>query len=477
MKTTVEELQEQLNHAYQLRKKAESEQQQTEVILRGITALLEANTSDDLFASMYDIFRQIVPYEACFILQQNKPRYLICSSSTDTNMVGTQWLVDDILKRVINGSTLAVFNIHLQPTWEKIPEEFKKPYTSALYSPFKGPQNEGVLVFAHKQKGFYVQTHIDILENYKNFTSQAQLGVQTKLLAIESYALRKEKEKMEATLINADKMASVGLLAAGVAHEINNPMGFINANLNYTLKQLKQIRDYLANLQTFLDDLSIEPNFKPTEKISTLISDFSQQTPLKTVEAILEASQDSLDGVERVRVIVDELRNFSRHYEENDEDVDINECLKSGLKLVNNELKYHTKVELNLGEVMPIKGNGGKLTQVITNLLLNAGQAIDEGGIIIIRSGLSHHKDHDECVWFTISDSGCGISPDQIKSIFTPFYTTKPVGEGTGLGLTISYDIIDKMGGTIEVDSQLNIGTTFTIALPIKTSVPIKTSQ
>lgn len=129
-------------------------------------------------------------------------------------------------------------------------------------------------------------------------------------------------------------------------------------------------------------------------------------------------------------------------------------------------MKYHCDLSIKLGQTNNILANEGKINQVLTNLLVNAGQAISDNGKITIRSGILHHKIHNKCVWFSVEDNGCGIEPDNIRRIFEPFYTSKKVGEGTGLGLAISYSIIEKINGLMEVSSELNRGTKFTVYIP-----------
>jgi PAS domain S-box-containing protein len=243
-------------------------------------------------------------------------------------------------------------------------------------------------------------------------------------------------------LIQSDKLAAIGTLAAGVAHEINNPIGYVNSNLNTMNKYLNKIAQYIDNVNINGD----------TAKIKEILSDFE------------DAIKESIEGSARVRKIVADLKTFSRVDQADKVFADINEGIRSTLNIVWNELKYKCKVEQNLGELPDYYCIPNQLNQVFLNLLVNAGQAItSDNGLIKIKTWADSLN-----IYINIADSGCGISQDNIKKIFEPFFTTKEVGKGTGLGLSLTYDIIKKHNGKIDVKSQVGVGTEFTITLPIE---------
>ena len=262
---------------------------------------------------------------------------------------------------------------------------------------------------------------------------------------------------VQGQLLQQDKMVSIGQLAAGVAHEINNPMGFIISNLGSLGKYVDKLGSYMdANDQYFADCEPSVREFLVKEQKKYKIDRIRQDLP--------ELITESYDGAERVRKIVQNLKSFSRIDNSTYEFSDIIDGLESTLTIASNELKYKATVTREYGPLPLVWCNMGQLNQVFLNILMNAGQAIEAHGEIRISTW-----EENGTVKITISDTGNGIPPENIKHIFDPFFTTKAVGKGTGLGLAIAYDIItNKHGGVIEVRSEIGKGTTFTIMLPLK---------
>jgi len=273
----------------------------------------------------------------------------------------------------------------------------------------------------------------------------------------EQEALIKQLEDAHSQLLQSEKLASIGQLAAGVAHEINNPIGFVNSNLNtlkgYVGKLLELIAVYQSLESMLPQDTSLQQRLANAKKTS----DFEY---LQEDIGLLIA--ESIEGTSRVRRIVQDLRDFSRAGEMEWQTVDIHQGLDSTLNVVWNEIKYKAEVVKQYGELPPVECLPSQLNQVFMNLLVNAAQAIPERGQIVLRSGV-----RGEEVWISIADNGAGIPAHVLPRIFDPFFTTKPIGTGTGLGLSVSYGIISKLSGRIEVESQVDVGTTFTIWLPI----------
>jgi signal transduction histidine kinase len=263
-------------------------------------------------------------------------------------------------------------------------------------------------------------------------------------------------KKVQAQLLQQDKMASVGQLAAGVAHEINNPMGFIISNLGSLGKYVEKLTAYLDADERVLSgcDPAVR-EMADQERKKYKIDRIRKDMP--------DLISESSDGAQRVRQIVQDLKNFSRVDGTEFAKADINEGLESTLSIAWNELKYKTTVTRENGQLPRVWCNLGQLNQVFLNLLVNAAHAIVDHGEIRITTW-----EEAGSVNIAISDTGGGIAPENLKRIFDPFFTTKPVGKGTGLGLAIAYDIIvNKHGGRIEVTSEVGVGTTFTIMLPV----------
>jgi PAS domain S-box-containing protein len=258
-------------------------------------------------------------------------------------------------------------------------------------------------------------------------------------------------------LVQSEKMASIGQLAAGVAHEINNPIGYLHSNLG-TLGQYlddtsRVVEAYEAALPSVADPVA-----------KTAVEQLKKQTDFQFVlEDIPKLLAESQEGIRRVRKIVQDLKDFA-HTSDNEEWqwVDLRHSLSRTLSIVHNELKYKAEVVQSFEDIPEIRCLPGQLNQVFMNLLVNAAHAIDEHGEVRIAT-----RQQGEHLLVEISDTGCGMPPEVVGRIFEPFFTTKPVGKGTGLGLSISYGIVKKHGGHIEVDSQVGQGTTFRIVLPI----------
>lgn len=264
-------------------------------------------------------------------------------------------------------------------------------------------------------------------------------------------ALREVHQQM----LLQEKMASIGQLAAGVAHEINNPMGFITSNLGSLEKYVSRISDYLEAAEHVIADSEASTKTEMAALRARLKVDYI----LKDTRQLLE---ESLDGATRVKNIVDDLKNISRVDKSEPVYTDINKCLQSSLNIACNEIKYVADIILEAGDIPTIPCHPQQISQVFINLLSNAGQAIEGHGTITVRTW---SEDNFVCV--SVADTGKGMSEQIRTKIFDPFFTTKEIGKGTGLGLSISYDIIQKHGGKITVDSEVGKGTVFVVRLPL----------
>lgn len=261
--------------------------------------------------------------------------------------------------------------------------------------------------------------------------------------------LQKNREK-DTILLQQDKLASIGQLAAGVAHEINNPMGFIMSNLS-TLKEYSRA---LVQYHGSMD-----------KKRSAAGSDLLQLQQELDIPFILDDMPslvaESLEGAERVKKIVEDLKSYARSDENRFTEADLNQLVQSTITIVRNEIRYVAELQLNLGDLPQILCIPQQINQVITNLLINAAQAIQGKGIITVTTRAETGR-----VLLKVRDTGCGMTEEVQRRIFDPFFTTKEVGKGTGLGLAICYDIIKKHQGDIEVESKPGIGSIFRVWLP-----------
>lgn len=274
-----------------------------------------------------------------------------------------------------------------------------------------------------------------------------------------------ELKATQAQLIQNSKLASIGQLAAGVAHEINNPIAFI-ANNNVVLKKyLHIIKDLYQQYSNLLASIKSSENIQHLHHLVKQIEAFSQQHNLDFMMHDIDLlMEDSMDGVNKVADIILGLKTFARVDEAESSEVNINECIENTLKIIWNELKYKCTLTKDLAQLPNIYGYPNQLNQVFMNLLVNAAQAIEKEGTITIKTFMTNST-----LQIEISDTGSGIDAKHMGQIFDPFFTTKPVGSGTGLGLSISYGIIKKHGGDIQVESRLGHGTLFRVILPMIT--------
>lgn len=258
-------------------------------------------------------------------------------------------------------------------------------------------------------------------------------------------------------LIQTEKMASLGVLAAGVAHEINNPIGYITSNFNSLKVAFEDIRSFVQELEKVIkSDTSKE---KITETWLQLLNKYDL---IFLLGDFIDLSNETSEGLERVKQIVADLRTFCREDTTEKVVVDINDTLRAAINILENQTKYHAKIITNYSDIPKIMGFSGKLNQVFTNLISNANQAVDDNGSITISTIKT-----DQYILISVQDDGHGINEKNFKFLFTPFFTTKPIGEGTGLGLSISHGIIEEHGGKILVSSKLEVGTTFTVQIPL----------
>lgn len=265
-------------------------------------------------------------------------------------------------------------------------------------------------------------------------------------------SLLEELKKTQLQLFQSEKMASIGQLAAGIAHEINNPVGYISCNLELMQNHFAAIK----TLQTEIERLKTDPSFA---KLQQTVADVKLD---KVVNHMEKGIRESLEGTERIKKIIDSLRTFAYKGDDEFELANINTEIEHILNIIWNEIKYKSELIKAYGDIPLIRCNRYQLGQLFMNIILNAAQAIREKGEIRITTYQKGNHVNVE-----IRDNGSGIPDQNLPKIFEPFFTTKEVGKGTGLGLSIAYNIIKNHNGTIEVNSKVNEGTTFTIKIPI----------
>jgi two-component system NtrC family sensor kinase len=258
----------------------------------------------------------------------------------------------------------------------------------------------------------------------------------------------------KAQLVHQEKLASIGQLSAGVAHEINNPAGYVKSNLS-------TLTDYVGKLQGYID--TSDKILAQSPEIAAQLEDTKKHFDIEFIrEDIQDLIGDANEGMERVSSIVKALKDFSRPDTEKPQCFSLNECIQNTLKIIHNEIKYKADLRLELNEIPEIHGQPGSMGQVVLNLIVNASHALQAKGVIKVNTSLNQNE-----VCLSVSDNGCGIAEENIAKIFDPFFTTKEVGTGTGLGLSIVQNIVRKHKGRIHVDSKIDQGTCFSVYLPV----------
>ena len=284
-------------------------------------------------------------------------------------------------------------------------------------------------------------------EALRQLNEQLEQRVEQRTAALES-AQRK--------LLQAEKMASVGQLAAGVAHEINNPIGFVNSNLG-------TLQKYVVNLNKVLAAYAQAETGMGANALAEVAGVKRAVDLPYLLEDIPNLLKESQDGLTRVKRIIQDLLDFSHEDESTWQLTSLESGMDSTLNVAMNEIKSKAEVVKEYAGLPEVECLPSQINQVFLNLLKNATEAIDSQGVITIRDGVQGNE-----VWVEIADSGKGIASDHLKQIFDPFFTTKPIGNGTGLGLSVAYGIVQKHGGRIEVHSELGKGTAMRVWLPVK---------
>ncbi|PAY02865.1 two-component sensor histidine kinase [Pseudoalteromonas sp. HM-SA03] len=344
--------------------------------------------------------------------------------------------------------------------WEHRPHVFElsssRPVTGDETSMYQNIQY--VPIFEHSEEVKKVCVIIqDVTELASYYQEQKRL---TEALEIEKQELKTLNLKLEAAqnqLLQSEKMAAIGQLAAGVAHEINNPIGFVNSNIQSLEGQASGLFAMLAFYEAHFSTLVDSDLAQQEQQLQNQHSiDFLK-------EDVPDLLQECLEGLDRVSKIVESLKSFSHVDNQEWQEADLIKGIESTLKIANNSIKYHAVINktYSLDDEVLLYCQPMQINQVFLNLIINAAQSIASSGTVTISI-----EDKQNEVIIAIQDTGKGIPAGDINKIFNPFFTTKPVGQGTGLGLSLSYSIVAKHKGRIQVDSQVGVGTTFTVSFP-----------
>jgi signal transduction histidine kinase len=292
----------------------------------------------------------------------------------------------------------------------------------------------------------------DMNRNLENMVRERTIELENSHDALKRAYL--DLQSAQEQLIQTEKMASLGQLVAGIAHEIKNPLNFIYGNTGF-------LSDYIQKMQVLLERFEALPSLSVEDKSE--IEKLKEGVHYAFIQQDLKTLIDNFtEGARRINTIVTDLRSFSRMDTDALSDVDLHSSIEMSLNLLRNQYKNRIEIHKEYGDIPTIKGYSGKLNQVFMNLLSNAFHAVRDSGDVWIRTRFK-----DGMVEIEIEDNGVGIPKEHLTRIFEPFFTTKPVGQGTGLGLSISYGIIEQHHGKIQVTSALQKGSAFTVQLPV----------
>ena len=263
----------------------------------------------------------------------------------------------------------------------------------------------------------------------------------------------------QSQLILAEKMASLGQLAAGIAHEVNNPIGYLSSNI-------QTLADYADDLLGFVQEVKLLAEQSSDTSMGHRFNDIAKLYQFDlAINEVPQILNDCKTGASRVKQIISDLKSFSHPENRAWEQADIQSCIETVLNIVRNEIKYKADIVIDIEDNLPsFECITNQIYQVLTNIIVNASQAIDNHGTIKIRASLDSQRQQ---LIIDVEDNGCGMTEEVRSKVFDPFFTTKPVGEGTGLGMSVTYGIIESHRGSIAVDSEPGQGTRFRLHLPI----------
>ncbi|MCV6589802.1 MAG: ATP-binding protein [Marinobacterium sp.] len=282
------------------------------------------------------------------------------------------------------------------------------------------------------------------------------------------YQQNQTLQQQQAAMLQNEKLATIGMLSAGIAHEINNPLAVVLSNLNALTDYTEQLLTLLEQVQQWQQQGTL--NASAAERFTQLDS---QADFAFLAEDAPDMMEDMREGLIRVQDIVSNLKTFSRTRPGERQQVDINQCIQTSLRLVNNTIKDHCSVVTDLPPLPEVAVNNSELSQVFMNLIINAAHATeDQHGQIQLRT-----RQQADCLVIEVEDNGCGIPENLCKDIFNPFFTTKPPGKGTGMGLSVAHSIISNHGGTLTVNSTPGLGSCFTICLPLDMKQPLSVTE
>lgn len=418
-----------------------------ELLSHGLDALLSSADNEELFSKLFDVILKVIDYDAIFILQHSQDQQeLQLLASAPPQQLHTPLLATAVNPLFIQD--LNLFDLSLLNWWQQALLPISRGYQSALSFPLHTPHSSYALVLLSKQIGAFSANSAATLRSFGTFITSTLSQLEKRRLLEERNKLKAQQQRIEQSLLRQEKLAAIGQLAAGVAHELNNPLGFIYCNLN-------TLQHYLQQYHNF-----IEESIRQYPQLSSLHTALQLGYIAGESKDLIE---ESLGGARRARDIINNLRTFSHPDDTSLHELDFCTILRDTCRIALTQVKHNANLQLKLPETpAPIQGNPTQLGQILLNLINNANQAVEpgKGQILLELSPLA-------AGWLLkITDNGSGIAATALDLIFEPFFTTKPVGQGTGLGLSLSRAIAEQHGGSLTLASTSALGSCFELRLP-----------
>ncbi len=418
-----------------------------QLMLHSLDAIMTSTHRSEVFGRLFEVIGEILPCDQILIAHHNEEQSTVipvCSSIEGKTFKPLRYTdLTNVFEETMN-----VFNVALIPGWKAHLGDWLPDANSVLIHPISTSQAKYIWLISDKNIGAFSKQYEDIFVSFSAFVANTLSHFEQRSLIRERETLLEERDRIEKSMMHQDKMAALGQLAAGVAHELNNPLGFINSNLS-------SLQDYIGDISEFVSKAT-----ESSEAMKALHKKMDIDYILTDTDDLVD---ESLQGIQRASDIIANLKSFSHPDEKTRVDLELNAVIELALTIIKTQAKTVVDIDFTRCEEKPvIHVNANQLAQVIINIVTNAIQAItDKTGRITIT--IEAGKTTVDC---RIADNGPGIPAAVAAKIFDPFFTTKTVGMGTGLGLSISKAIVEKYGGELHLESSNAKGTCFLIRLP-----------
>ncbi|WLD58833.1 ATP-binding protein [Salinispirillum sp. LH 10-3-1] len=440
-------LREQLAKQEQVIAQLREERPSSQVFLDGQAAILSTNVTV-VVAEFQSLINQMVPNDYCLLFSLAETNYLLLADSSD-NIDGL--LPDESRARypaLSLDKLLYVPDVRAFPSWVAEYSATWPLLRSALIQPIATDHNRYALLLGSSRPDAFEQQHVELFASFAAFASKTIAHIEE----------RTRQELYERSLQQSEKMLSLGQLAAGVAHEINNPLSFVYSNFKSLNEYISSLRSYISGLEHTM----AEPDFEVRQKTMARLK---QESNLDFVlDDLGDLMAETEVGIGRVKEIVSSLKTYAQPDTGEIRPLDLREVIASAQKMVLGDLKYKAVVEYDLApRPVWVMGNSSRLNQVFVSLIINAIQSIDhDDGKVKVKI-----EERKGMAVVTVYDNGSGIPQENVSRIFEPFFTTREVGEGSGLGLSVSKAIVEEHKGRLSVRSELKKGSSFRVILPV----------